>query len=166
MAQALFITRKDIVKFTSMNGSVDTDNFIQYIKIAQDTHIYNYLGTDLFNKISTDIVASTLAGDYLTLVEDYIKPMLIHYAMVEYLPFAAYTIANRGVYKHTSENSESVSKSEVNYLVEKERAIAMNYTDKFLRYICFNQSLFPEYISNTDGDKAPIRANNFNGWIL
>lgn len=166
MAQALFITRNDLVKYTSMNGSVDTDNFIQYIKIAQDTHIYNYLGTDLYNKISADVDAGTLTGNYETLVETYIKPMLVHYAMVEYLPFAAYTVANRGIYKHSSENSESVSKTEVDYMVEKERAIAMNYTDKFLRYICNNQTLFPEYSSNTDGDKPPLKQNNYFGWVL
>ena len=34
MAEALLVTRQDIVKFTSLNGNVDTDNFIQYIKIA------------------------------------------------------------------------------------------------------------------------------------
>ena len=43
MAEALFITRDDIVKFTALNGNVDTDKFIQFIKIAQDIHIQNYL---------------------------------------------------------------------------------------------------------------------------
>ena len=43
MAQALFITRDDIVKFTALNGNIDTDKFIQFIKIAQDIHIQNYL---------------------------------------------------------------------------------------------------------------------------
>ena len=71
MAQGLFITRKDLVKFTSVNGGVDTDKFIQYIKIAQDIHIQNYLGSDLFNKIETDIEGGNLAGDYLSLVTDY-----------------------------------------------------------------------------------------------
>jgi hypothetical protein len=42
MADALFITRKDLVKFSSVNGNVDTDKFLQYIKIAQDIHIQNY----------------------------------------------------------------------------------------------------------------------------
>ena len=78
MAQALFVTRKDLVKFTSVSGGVDTDKFIQYIKIAQDIHIQNFLGTDLYNKISADIVADTLTGDYLSLVTDHVKPMLIH----------------------------------------------------------------------------------------
>ena len=34
MAEALIITRDDVVKFTSLNGNVDPDKFIQYIKIA------------------------------------------------------------------------------------------------------------------------------------
>ena len=82
MADALFITRKDLVKFSSLNGNVDTDKFLQYIKIAQDIHIQNYLGTDLYNKIQSDIEGSTLTGDYLSLVTEHIKPMLIHWALV------------------------------------------------------------------------------------
>jgi len=100
MAEALFITTSDIAKFTALNGNVDVDKYTQFIKIAQDVHLQNYLGTDLFNKINDDIVASTLASPYTTLVTNYIKNVLIHWAMVEYLPFAAYTMANKGVYKH------------------------------------------------------------------
>ena len=166
MAEALLITRDDLVRFTSVNGNVDTDKFIQYIKIAQDIHIQNYLGTELLNKIKADIIATTLSGDYLTLVETYIKPMLIHWAMVEYLPFAAYTIANKGVYKHSSENAENVAKDEVDFLLEKERKIAQHYTQRFIDYMSFNQQLFPEYNDNSNGDMYPDTNNNFIGWVL
>lgn len=30
--QSLFVTREDIVKYTAMNGNVDTDKFIQFVK--------------------------------------------------------------------------------------------------------------------------------------
>ena len=166
MAEALLITRDDLVRFTSVNGNVDTDKFIQYIKIAQDIHIQNYLGTELLNKIKADIIATTLSGDYETLVNTYIKPMLIHWAMVEYLPFAAYTIANKGVYKHSSENAENVAKDEVDFLFEKERKIAQHYTQRFIDYMSFNQQLFPEYNDNSNGDMYPDTNNNFIGWVL
>jgi len=166
MAEALLITRDDLVRFTSVNGNVDTDKFIQYIKIAQDIHIQNYLGTELLNKIKSDIIASTLTGDYQSLVETYVKPMLIHWAMVEYLPFAAYTIANKGVYKHSSENAENVAKDEVDFLLEKERKIAQHYTQRFIYYMSFNQQLFPEYNDNSNGDMYPDTNNNFIGWVL
>jgi hypothetical protein len=166
MAQALFITRDDIVKFTALNGNIDTDKFIQYIKIAQDIHIQNYLGTQLFNKINDDIVASTLAEPYTSLLTIYIKPMVIHWSMVEFLPYAAYTIANKGVFKHSSEASSNVEKNEIDFLIEKERDIAQSYTNRFIDYMCFNQVDFPEYTSNSNADVFPDRDANFTGWIL
>lgn len=166
MAQALFVTREDIVKFTVMNGNVDTDKFIQFVKIAQDTHIQNYLGTKLFDKINDAIVAGTLASPYTTLLTKYIKPMVIHWAMVEYLPFAAYTVANKGVFKHNSENSINVEKEEVDFLIEKERDIAQHYTNRFLEYIPYNTASFPEYNSNTNGDMFPDSEANFTGWVI
>jgi hypothetical protein len=166
MAEALLITRDDIVKFTAMNGNVDTDNFIQWIKVAQDIHIQTYLGTKLLDKIKDDIVNDDLGGNYLTLVTTYVKPMLIHWAMVEYLPFAAYTIANKGVFKHNSENATNVEKDEIDFLIEKERSIAQHYTERFIDYMSFNQDLFPEYNLNSNGDMYPDTQNNYFGWFI
>lgn len=166
MATALFITTEDIKKFTALNGNVDNDKFVQFIKIAQETHIQGFLGTNLYDKINDDIIADDLASPYTTLVSKYIKPMLIHWAMVEYLPFSAYTIANKGVYKHNSENSDSVSIEELNLLIEKERKIAQSYTQRFLDHICNNSSLYPEYNTNSNGDQFPEKNSHFTGWML
>ena len=166
MASALFVTREDIVKFTALSGNIDVDKYIQFIKIAQDIHIQNYLGTKLFDKINDDIVAGTLANPYLALLKDYIKPMVIHFAMVEYLPFAAYTIANKGVFKHNSENSTNVEKNEVDFLIEKERDIAQHYTNRFIDYMSYNQVSFPEYNTNSNGDMFPDSEANFISWVI
>ena len=167
MATALFIKREDLVKNTAISGSVDTDKFIHFIKLAQEIHVRNYLGTDLYNKISADIVAGSLAGDYLSLVNDYIQDMLIHYAMSEYLPFAAYTISNGGVFKHESENSQTVEKNEIDTLIAKERDYAEYYTNRFIDYMTYNApSKFPEYYSNQNEEIYPDKDSNFAGWVL
>ena len=169
MATALFIKPIDLKRNSIIDGSVDVDKFIGFVKIAQQIHIRNYLGTDLYNKISNDILGTggaSLTGNYLNLVNDYIQPMLIHFAMVDYLPFAAYTLKNGGLFKHTSENSEGVSKEEVDYLVQKEREYAEYYTQRFIDYMSFNQSLFPEYTSNTNDDIYPDKDALFQGWVL
>jgi len=169
--KALLITREDIVKKTVMNGNVDTDQFIQHIEIAQDVHIQNYLGTDLLVKIQSLISAGTIgdAGneDYNTLLVKYVKPMLIHWGMYEYLPWAAYTVANKGVYKHTSENAETAQKNEIDYLQEKQKKTAENYTQRFLDYMDFNAGeKFPEYYSNSNEDVDPSQSTNFSGWVI
>ena len=166
MATALFIKRSDIVKNTALNANVDTDKFIQFIKLAQQIEIRNYLGTKLYDKISTDIAGSGLTGNYQTLVNDYVQPMLIWFAQAEYIPYAAYQIKNGGVFKHTSENAETVSKTEVDFLVNKARNTAEYYTQRFLDYINNNSNLFPEYSQNQGGDVYPDSDATFNGWVL
>ena len=166
MATALFISRTDLVKNSIIDGNVDTDKFIQFIKIAQEIHIQNYLGTKLYEKISEDIIAGTLTGDYLDLVNTYIQPMLVHYAMVDYLPFAAYQVKNGGVFKHNSENAETVSKDEIDFLISKQRDFAEYYTRRFIDYICFDSSKFPEYLENQDSDVDPDRNTNPSNWVL
>ncbi len=166
MATALFITPTDLKRNSLIDGNVDVDKFIQFIKIAQQIHIQNYLGTALYDRISNDIIAGTLTGDYLFLVNEYIKDMLIHFAMVDYLPFAAYQVANGGVFKHISENSESVTKNEVDTLIDKHRNFAQFYTRRFIDYICFNNNLFPEYNENQNADMYPDTDANFVGWVL
>ena len=166
MAEALLITRTDLVRLTALGGNVDTDKFIQFIKIAQDIHIQSYLGTKLLDRIKEDIENDTLANPYLSLLEKYVKPMLIHWAMVEYLPFAAYTIANKGVYKHSAENSDNIEKTEVDYLVEKERDIAQHYTQRFIDHMCNNSSDYPEYNTTNGEDMSPNKNNFFKGWYL
>ena len=166
MAQALFISRDDIIKFTVLNGNIDTDKFIQFIKIAQDVHIQNYLGTRLFNRLNDDIVNDDLTQPYSDLLTIYIKPMLIHWAMVEFLPYAAYTVANKGVFKHNSENSSNVDKNEIDFLIAKERDVAQSYTNRFIDFMCFNQVDFPEYNANSNADVFPDKDANFTGWVI
>jgi hypothetical protein len=167
MATTLFITPKDLKANTILNGNVDTDLFINFIKIAQQMHVQNYLGTQLYNAITTKITTSTLTGDYLDLVVDYIQPMLIHYAMIDYLPFANYQIRNGGVFKHRTENSESTTKDELDLLVQKHRTFADFYAKRFVDYMgIYASSKFPEYWTNANDDMFPDRNPSPVSWVL
>tara|TARA_R110001606_G_scaffold385368_1_gene548856 strand:- start:103 stop:603 length:501 start_codon:yes stop_codon:yes gene_type:complete len=166
MATALFINRTDLVKNSIIDGNVDVDKYIQFIKIAQQIDIQNLLGTDLYNKISADIVAGSLAGNYLSLVNTYVQPTLIWFAQMNYIPFAAYQIKNGGVFKHTSETAQNVDKNEVDYLVAKAREYANYYSTRLVDYLSFNDNLFPEYNSNTNEDIDPDTDTTYKGWVL
>ena len=51
MATTLFVTLNDIKSNTIVSGSVDPDKIVQFVKIAQEIHIQNYLGTKLYNRL-------------------------------------------------------------------------------------------------------------------
>jgi hypothetical protein len=166
MAEVLFIQPIDLQRNSIIDGNVDIDKFLPYVKIAQQIHVQNYIGTKLYKKLQDDIQNDTLNVNYQLLLDEYIQPMLIHYAMVEYLPFAAYQIKNNGVYKHTAEYAESLTKSEIDFLVQKERDFAEYYTRRFIDFISFRQSTYPEYNTNTNDDIYPSTNSIFHGWVL
>ena len=48
---ALFITRNDIIKNTPIQGAVDADRLLNFVRTAQDKYLLNLLGTVLFYKM-------------------------------------------------------------------------------------------------------------------
>ena len=166
MAQVLFVSPADVIKRTGINGNVDRDQMVQFIKIAQDIHIQQLLGTRLFEKISNDISTSSLAGNYQSLLTNYIQDMVIHYAAIEILPYIHYKVANGGIYTKGSENGTNITKEDLDYLIQKERDIAEHYSRRFIDYMSFNNALYPEYNTNNNEDMYPTKNQNFAGWVL
>lgn len=171
MAKALFITTQDIKRYSVLSGNVDPDRFIYMVEIAQDTEVQNYLGTRLLEKLQDLILAGTIDqpanSAYKTLLETYVKPMTIYWALVCFMPFATYTVGAKGVFKGQSENALTVDKEEVDYLVEKYRDIAQFYTNNFIDFMIYNQTTYPEYNANTEDDTYPDTSNSdFGGWVL
>lgn len=167
MATALFINRTDLVKNTIINGNVDTDLFLQSVKLAQQTHILQYCGSALYDDISNKILTNNVDADTQALLNDYLQPMLIHFSMVDYLPFCSYQIKNGGLFKTTSETGANVSKEEVDYLVQKHRSSAEFYTRRFIDYMSFNAAAkFPKYYENNNEQMQPEKSAAFTGWVL
>ena len=164
--KALFITLKELKRKSIFDGNLDADKLIQFVEVAQDTEIQQFLGTKLYEKLQSDIIANTLSGNYETLVNDYIKPMLIWYTQATYIPYAAYQISNGGIYKHNSENATSVSESEIKNLANHATETAEFYTQRFMDHMNYNSSLYPEYVTNQNDGMYPERDVNFTGWVL
>jgi len=164
--KALFISRDDLVRYTPISGNLDFDRVVQYIEIAQDIHVHELLGTNLYEKLQADVLANTLTGDYEILVKNHIKPTLAQYALLEFLPFSQFSINNKGVFKHTSEASETLSRSDINMMTEATRDTANHYASRMIEYLRNYPNSFPEYLTNSKEQMAPNRDSNFGGWQI
>ena len=168
--KALFISILDLKKKSILSGNVDPDKIIQFVEVAQDTHIQNYLGGKLYDKMQTLIIDNTISdagnADYKTLLDEYVKPMLIWFTQSDYMPFAAYQVSNGGVFKHRSENSDSITTEELNILVRRATETAEFYTRRFMDYMNHNSHLYPEYLESSNEDMHPDKDVNFGGIYL
>lgn len=152
---------------TALSGSIDTDKITPFIKSAQDIHIQGLLGTKLLDKILGDIEDGDLTSTYENLVTKYVKPVLIHYAVADFIAFHAYSINNGGVFKQTSDTGQVVEKKEVDGLVRKQRDMADHYRTQLVRHLSIHSEDYPEYSDYQDDGYYPTgKQNGFTGWVL
>ena len=136
MSYALFVTRNDIIKNSPLQGAIDADRLLPFVRTAQDKYMLNLLGTVLFDYIQSQITAGTyqnLNAYYQDLMNDRIKPTLIWYSCVEYIPFSSVQFKSEGAVKHQSEQSISPGKNEIDYLLQKALNSADFYATRFQR---------------------------------
>jgi hypothetical protein len=165
MAYALFITRNDIIKKTPLQGSIDSDRLLPFVQTAQEKYILNLLGTVLYYKLQADIEAGTpFTGYYKDLMDDHIKPTLIWYSTVEYLPFSGVQFKSEGAVRHESEQSKAVSKNDVDYLLQKSMNNADYYATRLQNYLISYSNQIPEYLESI-GNQTEIYPDMGNAYF-
>ena len=165
--QNILIVGTDTVKrFTPIQQNVEDNLIIPYIIKVQDTHIQDKLGTDLYDKIITDIDNNQLSGDYITLVTKYITPCLVEWTFYEVLPFINYKVTNKSVVQGNSEFASETDLNDIQYLRSVARDMAEFYTNMLVGYLREHSNLYPEYLTNSGLDKLkPTKRQNFFGGI-
>ena len=166
----LFISEDKLKDSTAINLNVDVNLLLPYVRQAQKLYVETKLGTDLNQKLKDLIVAGTLSlpanAAYKTLIDDYIGDMLPNWAFYHAIPFLRFKIENGNIYSKTSETGNALSTDEAQHLREEVRNTAEYYTERLIDYICNNNSLFPEYNTNTGADVNPDQNAYYNGMNL
>ena len=168
MSYVLFISEAKLKDSTAINLNVDPQILLPYVLQAQRIYIETKLGTTLYEKLESLITAGTIGNvgneAYKTLVDDYIQDALVHYAIVEALPFISYKIANGSITQKNSENGTAATKNDVDWLIRKQMDSAEFYGQRIIDYLIYKTSSFPEYSSNSNADIDPI-GNAYNPGI-
>lgn len=164
--KVLLTTPYKIKKSTPIDSNVDDDIITPYIIKAQETHIQQYLGTDLFNKISNDIKNDNLTGNYKTLMDDYIIPCLVEWSFYEILPFISLKLTNKTIGRPNADYLSEGDLNDLKYLRQTVRDVADFYGSRLIGYLKEKSNLFPEYSTNSGMDKLkPQYKTGFYGGV-
>jgi hypothetical protein len=167
MAYALFINRNDIIKNTPLQGAIDADALLPFVRTAQDKYLKNLLGTVLFGYLQDQIVANTvnnLSVYYQDLLDDYIKNSLIWYACVEYIPFSSVQFKSNGAVKQQSEQGIAPTKGEIDYLKAQAQQNADYYALRLQNYLIAYSQNIPQYLQSI-GNQTQIYADQSNQYF-
>jgi hypothetical protein len=170
MAYALFINRNDIIKNSPLQGAIDADALLPFVRTAQDKYLKNLLGTVLFFYLQDQIesnTVSTLSTYYKDLLDDYIKNTLIWYACVEYIPFSSVQFKSNGAVKQSSEQGTAPTKGEIDYLLSKALNNADYYALRLQNYLIAYSQEIPQYLESVGNQTQiyPDQSNQYFGGI-
>jgi hypothetical protein len=165
MSSTVLFISEEKLKSYAIAGNVSPSLILPHLKDAQRIYIESALGTALYEDLQAEILANTLAGDNLILVNDYIQSTLVHYATLQCLPFLAYRLENGNIYSKTSENGVALSREQLGDLSDSVKNTSEWYRARLIDYLCYNSALFPKYSSSTGADIRPSTVkytNNMN----
>lgn len=148
--KALMIDETYMRQETFMGDNVHTNVLINSIRRAQQIKILPILGEKLYNKIIDDIVASTLTGNYETLLDDYIAPSLVQWALYMSVVPLNYRLTSKGLVISNDQYTEGGDIDVVNFVRNDMQNEAVFYSERLKNYLCDNSSLFPEYTELAD----------------
>ncbi len=145
MARGLFISENFVKENSEIDENVDMKLINPTIWYCQKLYIEPALGTALYNDLIADVVAGSVTGDNLTLVDDYIADALLYWVKHEIQVPLTYKFRNKSVSKNTDPNSQTVDFSEHKYLRDFYKPKAQEFTQRLKDYLCENSDLYPLY---------------------
>tara|TARA_R100000654_G_scaffold3356_2_gene11406 strand:+ start:1614 stop:2183 length:570 start_codon:yes stop_codon:yes gene_type:complete len=154
-SEVLFVNADYVKHYSHINESVEEAYLDSHVMLSQDKHCQTYLGTRLFEKLKADIRSGSLAGNYVTLMDNHVRKVTLWWTLVEMLPHLHVKIHNGGLVVRTSENATGITKADLNREMDNARENAQYYTQRMIDYLCNNTSLFPEYSASEPGDILP-----------
>jgi len=160
----LFVTPEEITTTTIVGGNVDVSKYLPFVAETQKDTIENLLGTELYDKIISDIENDTLTGLYLELYTDFLKPITKYQSVASYILISPLTLANGGLFRRTYQGIESVDYREVERVSQIYSSKAQMYIDRFNKWIGLNDLI--EYNLNQDEVNPSRNMNLNNGWYF
>lgn len=152
------------------------DNVADYllnaaIRDAQTINLQQTTGTCLYKKILQLVADNTIEAPenekYKTLLDEYIQPLVINYALVYAIPAIRFKLMNVGVVSQSSENSQPTSLQEMQYVADEARNKAEYYATLLSNFLKANFKVYPEYLANKAIDeKRPTCTQYTSGLVL
>tara|TARA_B100000768_G_scaffold99637_1_gene92804 strand:+ start:554 stop:1141 length:588 start_codon:yes stop_codon:yes gene_type:complete len=152
MENVLLVSEQRMKQWTSLDNNIRIDVLTPSIISAQDIYIQDTLGTPFYKRLKEGVIANDLTTNESTFLKDYIGPCLIQYSLYLLLPSLKYKMVEAGIVNGTSEETQSTTLDELQYLRESAMDTAMFYNQRMLDFLKDNPNMFTLYANPTAND--------------
>ena len=167
VAEVLLVSEEKLKAFTTLNENLSPQILTPYVLQSQDTYLVNWIGSSFYKELKLQVRTNTVTVANAYILDEYIGPMLIQYAMAMAIPFIKYRFVNKGILSPKSETADSVELEEVKYLVAEVKNSAQQYAFLLQRYLYFHSQDYPLWNTALAQDGViPDKGNTFSAALV
>jgi hypothetical protein len=163
----LFCSEDKIKAFSSVNQNVSPTDLVPFLLQAQDIYLQTYIGSTFYFQLKREVLDGVVSPENQFILDEYMQPALLNWALMMALPFLKYKIYNKSVLSPTSENADSVTLEELKFLQQQLRQVAESYTTRMIQWMVLHPGDYPKYIAPvaTDGQIPQYGTPYYNSLV-
>ena len=160
MVRALFISEKFLKDHTALDENIDMKKIRPTIYQCQIQYIQSLIGTQLYDDLLAKVVAGTLAGNDLILVNNYIADCLTYWCMYELQIPLLFNFRNKSTATNNSEYSQPITTKELDRIENRYKHKADYFSKRIELYLLANANLYPLYMKSNAIDEELPQSNS------
>lgn len=144
----VYLISEDVLKSeTILNDNVGSEYFVPAIETSQDIYLQQLIGTELLDRLYSDIANGTLKEPYKELLDDHITNYLKYMVLSEITVPISYKYRNAGVVQANGDHYQQTTLRDAQMVANHYTLRANFYAERMSKFLCTNSDKFPEYKS-------------------
>lgn len=161
--QRCLMNKEYLKEYSLLPINFNTDEIWNFIPLAEQLHIVPIIGQEMYNELLDQVENNEVTPENASLLLQ-IYPFEGLAIMEVSMPYIAFHITEVGITKGSSENSDSVTTNDINYLTNYVRSQMVPYKERLIEFISQNSELYPNIKIEKKCEKQPTngRVYGFN----
>lgn len=140
--QRCLMNKEYLKEYSLLPINFNTDEIWNFIPLAEQLHIVPIIGQEMYNELLDQVENNEVTPENASLLLQ-IYPFEGLAIMEVSMPYIAFHITEIGITKGSSENSDSVTTNDINYLTNYVRSQMVPYKERLIEFISQNSELYP-----------------------
>ena len=140
--QRCLMNKEYLKEYYLLPINFNTDEIWNFIPLAEQLHIVPIIGQEMYNELLDQVENNEVTPENASLLLQ-IYPFEGLAIMEVSMPYIAFHITEVGITKGSSENSDSVTTNDINYLTNYVRSQMVPYKERLIEFISQNSELYP-----------------------
>lgn len=171
----MLISPNTIKSLGELSANVDDTYLGAAIRVAQEVYLTDAVGTELVEKLK-DLVEKKINGQadgidateniaYRTLLDEYIKYVLVYKSLEETALRTALKIRSLNTVRNSDTNSQPAELDDVKYLIDHFRTYFNHWLNRTTEFLCENKEAITEAKVECDKCKQKSKFGNINLYL-